>query len=237
MAFLSTTSVPRVNLHILRRDFFDGCNLLLQDADGTPFDLGVVTLSATIWKVTDSSTPTLVTALNVQRLEPYTSGRVRLWLSSTQTGLVWDAASGESVLNRPLNQAFFPTAYAAANGGETAFSSTLMWDVRIERQEKVSDLVSVASGVFTTQTDHGLGATDRIIFRDTNQSALNYNGTSDRIYTTLSALTYVAPYQFTVAALSGTSANPLGGAVYRLRQDTVVAGDVFVGTTYSNSFT
>lgn len=225
--FLATANIPKVDLHIVRRDSFDGMTLLLQEADGAPVNLVGVGISAGIWNTT---TGTQVTALNVERLEPYANGQVRLWLSSTQTGLVWDAATS---LDSPytLMSSFFPSAYSEARGADLV---PLAWDVRIERPDPVADLISVASGVFTTQTDHGLGATDRVIFTGTNQTSINYEGT--RIYTTLTNLTYVAPYRFTIATLSGVTANPLGGIVSRLKQDTVVAGNVFVGGTYSNAF-
>lgn len=229
--FLATASIPQVDLYVVRRDFFDGMTLLLQDVDGTPIDLADVTISAGIWNTTTS---TLVTALNIERLEPHTNGQVRLWLTSAQTALIWDTAA--SLDRTSLSSVFFPTAYAAANAADLVVRQPLVWDVRIERRETVADLTSVASGVFTTQTDHGLGATDRVIFTGTAQSSINYNGTSDRIYTTLTNLTYVAPYQFTIAALSAVSANPLGGTVSRLKQETIVAGNVFVGGTYSNTF-
>ena len=37
--FLATKLVPQINLHLFRRDFFDGISLLMQDSDGEPFDL------------------------------------------------------------------------------------------------------------------------------------------------------------------------------------------------------
>lgn len=230
MEFLAHAHIPQVDLHIVRRDSFDGMTLLLQEADGTPVNLVGVGISAGIWNTT---TGTQVTALNVERLEPYANGQVRLWLSSTQTGLVWDAAVALAQTTS-LSSAFFPSAYSAANAADLVVRQPLVWDVRIERPDPVADLISVASGVFTTQTSHGLGATERVIFTGTAQSSINYEGT--RIYTTLTNLTYVAPYRFTIATLSAVSANPLGGIVSRLKQDTVVAGNVFVGGTYSNAF-
>ena len=67
-------------------------------------------------------------------------------------------------------------------------------------------------------------------------TSINYNGTSARIYTNLTNITYAPPYSFTIASLSGITDAAIGGSVYRLRQDTVVAGAVVVGTTLSNCF-
>jgi hypothetical protein len=75
-----------------------------------------------------------------------------------------------------------------------------------------------------------------VIFRDTSDSSINYNNTSARIYSGLTDISYLAPYSFTIAALSGVTDAAIGGSVYRLRQDTVVAGDVEVGATIANCF-
>ena len=234
--FLATRLAPQVDLYVLRRDYFEGVTLLLQDSAGKPLDLSLVTVSASIYKRPASGTPTQVTALNVEELYPYTNGQVRLWLTSAQTALVWDAANEVGQSTVALSEAFFPTAYTAAQLGTTALTQPLVWDVRIESQEKVADLISVSSGVFTTQTDHGLGATERVVFGGTSQSSINYDGTTSRIYSSLTSISYTAPYQFTISALSAVTASPLGGSVYRLKQDTVVAGNVLVSSTYSNTF-
>jgi hypothetical protein len=112
----------------------------------------------------------------------------------------------------------------------------LTWDIRIEKQEYVADLVSVSGGTFISQTNHGLGATERAVFSGTTSSGINYNGTSARIYSNLTGITYASPYAFTIASLSGVTNAAIGGSVYRLRQDTVAAGSIFVGTTFSNCF-
>ena len=97
-------------------------------------------------------------------------------------------------------------------------------------------MVSISTGIFVTQTNHGLGATERIVFRDTTQSSINYDGTSARVYTSLSGITYAPPYSFTIASLSGVTNAAPGGSVSRLKQDTVIAGSVAIGTTFSNCF-
>jgi hypothetical protein len=68
------------------------------------------------------------------------------------------------------------------------------------------------------------------------KASINYNGTTARIYSNLTGITYAPPYSFTIASLSGITDAAIGGSVYRLRQDTVVAGAVVVGTTLSNCF-
>jgi len=228
--FLSTSIAPRIDLTLLRRDFFDGFSLLLQDEDGLPFDLNQVQVCAAIWRATASGTFEQVTSFNVQEEEPLSAGRVRFWLSSSQTAAVWDAG----VTARSSSQSFFPSVYAAE--ANTADFSDLLWDVRIEKEEVLADLVSVSAGAFVSQINHGLGATERVIFRDTAQSSINYNGTSARIYSNLIGITYEPPYSFTIASLSGVTDAAVGGSVYRLRQDTVVAGAVVIGTTLSNCF-
>jgi hypothetical protein len=74
------------------------------------------------------------------------------------------------------------------------------------------------------------------VFSGTTASGINYDGTGARIYTALTNISYVAPYSFTIASLSGITDAAIGGSVYRLRQDTVVAGAVVAGTTLSNCF-
>ena len=228
--FLATKLVPQVNLHLLRRDFFDGFGLLLQDSDGEPFDLSLVEVCASVWKNTTAGALSQVTAFNVEKQEPFRNGVVRLWLTSSQVATIWDAA--EEPQNAAISQSFLPTAYT-----ENEIQGSLSWDVRIEKQDELASLISVSSGVFVSQTNHGLGATERVVFGGTTTSSgINYNGTSARIYTNLTGLTYVAPYSFTIATLSGVTASGIGGNVYRLKQDTVAGGGVIVGTTFSNCF-
>jgi hypothetical protein len=229
-AFVSTNSVTEVNLQLLRRDYFDGFSLLLQDADGEPFDLNDVQVCASVWKSTASGTVEQVLAINVEEQEPLRAGRVRLWLSSAQSAALWDAYEGSGT----MGGVFFPSAYAA--GASSGALSPLTWDVRIEKEEKVADLVSVSAGAFISQTNHTLAASERVIFRDTAQSTINYDGTSARIYSGLTNISYQPPYGFTVPALSAITDAAIGGSVYRLKQDTVVAGSVVVGTTLSNCF-
>ena len=233
-AFLATSLAPQLDIRLLRRDFFDGVSFLLQDSDGVPFNLTEVQVCASIWKRTASGTTEAVTSFNVEEEEPLRNGQVRLWLSSAQTALIWDAATNNSF--ESLSQAFFPSAYTAENNDGFPPASNLAWDMRIERKEVVADLVSVSAGAFVAQTNHKLGATERVVFGDTTSSTINYNDTSARIYSNLTGITYAPPYAFTIAALSGITNAALGGSVYRLKQDTVAAGSVFIGTTFSNCF-
>lgn len=228
--FLSTSIAPRIDLTLLRRDFFDGFSLLLQDEDGLPFDLSQVQVCASVWKRNSATSYSQVTAINVEKQAPLNAGRVRFWLSSAQTATIWDEAEG----GENIGASFFPSVYSSEASVDAG--SSLFWDVRIEKEDELTDLVSVSAGTFVSQTNHGLGATERIIFRDTAQSSINYNGTSARIYSSLSGITYEPPYSFTIASLSGITDAAIGGSVYRLRQDTVVAGAVVVGTTLSNCF-
>lgn len=223
--FLATSLAPQIDIHLLRRDYFDGVSFLLQDSDGLPYDLNDVQVCASIWKNTVSGTVEQVTSLNIEEVEPIRSGRVRLWLSSSQTAAVWDAAQ----YSVPSG-VFYPTAYTPSA------RPFLTWDIRIERNEKVADLVSVSAGAFITQTNHTLGSTERVTFSGTTQASINYNGTGARIYTNLSGITYAPPYSFSIASLSGITDAAIGGSVYRLKQDTVAAGNVYVGATYSNCF-
>jgi hypothetical protein len=228
--FLSTSIIPQIDLYILRRDFFDGFSLLLQDGDGSPFDLSKVQVCASVWKKNSDGSTSQISTLNIEEQEPLNAGRVRLWLSSSQTAAIWDAYGGTT----SVGGTFFPSAYAA---GESSFaSSPLIWDVRTEKEEELADLVSVSGGTFISQINHGLGATERVIFRSTAQSSINYDDTSARIYSNLTSITYAPPYSFTIASLSGVTDAAIGGSVYRLKQDTVVAGSVVVGTTLSNCF-
>lgn len=224
-AFLATSIAPRLDLHLLRRDFFDGFSILLQDADGLPFDLNEVQVCASVWRNTTSGTIEQVISINVEEEEPLDAGRIRLWLTSQQTGALWDAAQ----YSIPSG-VFFPVAYSSQ------IRPSLTWDVRIEKEEELSDLVSVSAGSFVSQLNHGLGASERVIFKNTGQSSINYNGTSARIYSGLTNISYSPPYSFTIPSLSGVTDAAIGGEVYRLRQDTVVAGSVIVGTTLSNCF-
>lgn len=103
--FLATSLAPQIDLRLLRRDYFDGISLLLQDADGVPYDLANVQVCASIFKNTISGTTEQVTSLNIEEQEPLRNGTVRLWLSSAQTALAWDAAAGVGPAN--ISQAFF----------------------------------------------------------------------------------------------------------------------------------
>jgi hypothetical protein len=228
--FLSTSIIPQVDLYILRRDFFDGFSLLLQDSDGLPFNLNEVQVCASVWKRNSDGSASQISTLNIEEQEPLGAGRVRLWLTSEQTAIIWDAYGGSAT----VGGAFFPSAYAASES--LSLSSPLIWDVRIEKEEEVADLVSVTAGAFISQTNHTLASSERVIFRDTAQSSINYNGTSARIYSGLTNISYQPPYGFTVPTLSGITDAAIGGSVYRLKQDTVVAGSVVVGTTLSNCF-
>jgi hypothetical protein len=223
--FVATSLVPQIDISLLRRDYFDGVSLLLQDADGVPYDLADVQVCASIFKNTISGTVEQVTSFNIEEEDPLRNGQVRLWLSSSQTATLWDAAQ----YSIPSG-VFYPTAYASQ------IRPFLSWDMRIERKEEIADLVSVSAGTFISQTNHGLGATERVVFEGTTQSSINYNGTSARIYSNLTGITYASPYAFAIASLSGVTNAALGGSVYRLRQDTVAAGSIFVGTTFSNCF-
>jgi hypothetical protein len=223
--FLATSLAPQIDISLLRRDYFDGVSLLLQDADGVPYDLADVQVCASIFKNTISGTVEQVTSFNIEEEDPLRNGQVRLWLSSSQTATLWDAAQ----YSIPSG-VFYPTAYASQ------IRPFLSWDMRIERKEEIADLVSVSAGTFISQTNHGLGATERVVFEGTTQSSINYNGTSARIYSNLTGITYASPYAFAIASLSGVTNAALGGSVYRLRQDTVAAGSIFVGTTFSNCF-
>jgi hypothetical protein len=229
-AFLSTSSAAQVDLHLLRRDYFDGFSLLLQGSDGLPFDLSLVQVCASIWKRNTDGSITLISTLNVEEQEPLDAGRVRLWLTSQQTAAIWDAY--EDVPS--AGGTFFPSAYSA--GLAASLPSPLIWDVRIESEDYLSDLVSVSSGVFITQINHTLASSERTIFRSTAQAGINYNNTGARIYSGMTSISYQPPYAFTVPALSGITDAAIGGSVYRLKQDTVVAGNVYVGQTLSNCF-
>lgn len=223
--FLATSIAPRLNLTLLRRDFFDGFSLLLQDEDGLPFDLTEVTVCAAVWKTDTEGVTSQVLNFNIEEQEPLGSGRVRFWLTSSQTNLLWE----ELQTIRPAG-IFFPSAYTEV------VKPTLFWEARIEKEEELASLVEVSSGVFITQTNHSLASTERVIFRDTSQASINYNGTSARIYTGLTGITYVPPYAFTIPSLSAVSDAALGGSVYRLKQDTVCTGSVEIGSTITNCF-
>lgn len=223
--FLATSIAPRLNLTLLRRDFFDGFSLLLQDEDGEPFDLSEVQVCAAVWKTDAEGVTSQVLSFNIEEQEPLQSGRVRFWLTSSQTNLLW-----EQLQTIGPAGIFFPSAYTEV------VRPTLFWEARIEKEEELADLVEVNSGVFTTQTNHTLASTERVIFRDTNQSSINYDGTSARVYTGLTNISYLAPYTFTIPSLSSVSDAAIGGSVYRLKQDTVCTGSVEIGSTIANCF-
>jgi hypothetical protein len=231
---VASKNIPKIDLALFERDFFDGAQFLLQDSTGTPWNLNNVTICASIYKKV-GTTYTLVTSFNTEKLEPLTKGQVRIWLSSAQTATV--EAAYEAGQQSAGATAFFPTAYASQADNSTTYeNSNLYWDLRIETQEPLTDLVSVAAGVFITQTDHGLGSSERVVFSGTTSTTINYNGTSARIYSSLSNISYLAPYTFTVPALSGVTNAAIGGSVSRLKQDTVVVGNVIVNSTVSNCF-
>jgi len=216
---------PRVDLALLRRDYFDGFSLLLQDEDGTPCDLREVEVCASVWKTTASGTTEQVVSINTEKETPFTAGRVRFWLSSAQNDQLWEAAQ----YGAPSG-IFFPSHYV------NECRPSLFWDARIEKKEAVADLVSASNGTFITQTNHGLGSSERIVFQNTAQASINYNETSARIYSGLTNLSYQPPFSFTVPLLSGVTDSAIAGSVYRLKQDTVIGGLVTVGTTFSNCF-
>jgi hypothetical protein len=231
---VASKNIPKIDLALFERDFFDGAQFLLQDSTGTPWNLNDVTVCASIYKKV-GTTYTLVTAFNTEKLEPLRNGQVRIWLSSAQTAAA--EAAYEAGQQTAGTSAFFPTAYASqADNSSTYENSNLYWDLRIETQEALADLVSITNGAFITQIDHGLGSSERIVFSGTTSPSINYNGTSARIYSSLSNISYIPPYGFTVPALSGITNAAAGGSVYRLKQDTVVVGNVIVNSTVSNCF-
>lgn len=232
--FVATNLAPQIDLRLLRRDFFDGFSLLLQDADGSPVDLTNVVVCSSVWKRASAGSVQQITSFNIEKQEPLNAGRIRLWLSSAQTAAIWDVALGVGPSN--LSQAFFPSAYTAENTQDSLAASPISWDIRIEKEEFLSDLVSASGGTFISQLNHGLASSERVIFRDTTEASINYDGTSSRIYTGLTNLSYLPPYSFQILALAGITNAAIGGSVYRLKQDTVAAGSVFVGTTFSNCF-
>jgi hypothetical protein len=223
--FLATSTAPRVNITLLRRDFFDGFSLLLQDEDGVPFDLSTVQVCASVWKTDEEGVTTKILDFNIEKQEPLMSGRVKFWLTSSETNTLWTELQTISPANT-----FFPSAYTEV------IRPSLFWEARIEKEEELANLVSASAGSFVTQTNHALGSAERVIFRGTNQPSMNYDGTSSRIYTNLSNISYQPPYSFSIASLSGITDAAIGGSVYRLRQDTVVAGSVDVGSTIANCF-
>jgi hypothetical protein len=229
-SFLSTSIAPRVDLYLLRRDYFDGMGLLLQTASGTPYDLSGVQVCATVWKKTGDASYTQIASVNVEEEEPLRNGQVRLWLTSSQTATIWDAYGS----SQAPGGVFFPTAYT--QDASIAEYSPLFWDVRIETQEYLTDLVSVSGGTFVTQNNHTLASSERVVFSGTTSSGINFNNSSGTVYSGLTNISYLSPYAFRIPALSGVTSSGIGGAVYRLRQDTVIAGNVIVGTTLSNCF-
>jgi hypothetical protein len=227
--FLTTTPLSIINLHLLRRDFFDGISLLLQDEDGTPVNLNDVVVCSSVWKKTSDTSYTKIVDINVEEQEPLSAGRIRLWLTSSQTGTIWD--NYDQTFS--TGGTFFPNTYVQEQG---SLPLSMFWDVRIEREQELSDLISVASGVFISQINHGLASTERVVFNGTTESSINYDGTSSTIYSGLTDISYQSPYTFTIPSLSGVTDAAIGGSVYRLKQDTVVAGGVIVGNTLSNCF-
>jgi len=229
-SFLSTSIAPRVDLYLLRRDYFDGMGLLLQTENGTPYDLSGVQVCATVWKKTGDTSYSQITTVNVEEEEPLRNGQIRLWLTSSQTAAIWDAHGS----SQAPGGVFFPSAYT--QDASIAEYSPLFWDVRIEAQEYLTDLISVSGGTFITQNNHTLGGPERVVFSGTTSPAVNFDNTPATIYSGLTDISYLPPYSFTIPSLSGVTNASIGGAVYRLRQDTVIAGNVIVGTTLSNCF-
>jgi hypothetical protein len=226
--------IPEINIALFERDFFDGAQFLLQDSDGVPWNLSDVVVCASIYQ-TIAGVSSLLVNFNVEPLEPLRAGRVRIWLTSDQTAQVYSGYNGAEQTTGAT--AFFPTAYSSqADSASFYQNSNLRWDLRIETPEEIADLVSVTAGAFTTQTAHGLGATERVIFKDTGEASINYNGTSSRIYSDLADISYQPPYSFTIPTLSGVTNAAIGGTVYRLKQDTVVVGKIIVNSTVSNCF-
>jgi len=223
--FLATSIAPRIDLTLLRRDFFDGFSLLLQDFDGEPFDLSVVQVCASVWKTDTNGVTSQILDFNIEEQEPLNAGRIRFWLTSSQTNQLW-----EELQTIQPQGVFFPSVYTEQ------VRPVLFWEVRIEREEKLADLVEVNAGTFVSQANHTLGSSERVVFRDTAESSINYNGTSARIYSGLTNLSYLAPYSFTIAALSGVTNAAIGGSVFRLKQDTVAIGNINVGATIANCF-
>jgi len=228
--FLSTSSAARVDLYLLRRDYFDGMGLLLQKEDGSPYDLSSVKVCASVWKKNGDTSYTLIETVNVEEEEPLRSGRIRLWLTSAQTANIWDAFGG----GQSSGGVFFPTAYSQDTS--VALGSPLVWDVRIETQEYLTDLISVSSGTFISQNNHTLAASERVAFSGTTEPTINFNDSSATIFSNLTNISYLPPYTFTVPSLSGITNAAVGGATYRLKQDTVIAGNVIAGSTVSNCF-
>ena len=227
--FLSTSNASNIDLTLLRRDYFDGLTLVLLDENNQPLDLSEVEVCASVWKRNSASSYEQVLAMSVEKQDPLNAGRIRIWLSSAQTAIIWDEAYPQS-----NGQSLFPNVYSIQ--AQTEALSSLFWDVRIESREERSELLNVDTGIFITSTDHGLAATDRIIFKDTAASFINYNGTGARIYTNLVNISDVSPYSFTVGSLFGVTNAAIGGSVCRLKQETVAAGAVIVGQTLSNCF-
>ena len=65
-SFLATSIVPRLDLTLLRRDFFDGFSLLLQDDDGLPLNLSVVQVCAAVWKTDEEGVTTKILDFNTE---------------------------------------------------------------------------------------------------------------------------------------------------------------------------
>jgi len=223
--FLATSIAPSLDITLLRRDFFDGFSLLLQDDNGDPLDLSEVQVCASVWKTGTDGTVSEILSWNIEEQEPLNAGRVRFWLTSSQTGTLWDAVQDIQTSN-----IFFPNAYT------DNIRSSLFWEARIEQEEELTDLVTVSGGTFVTQLNHTLAATERVIFRDTSEASINYDNTSALIYSGLTNISYQPPYGFRIATLSGVTNAAVGGSVYRLKQDTVVVGAVQVGSTIANCF-
>jgi len=230
--FLPLRDIPEIDITLFQRDYFDGIGFVLQDDNGLPIDLTSATICASIYQTTASGTSAIVTSFNVQKEEPFTNGALNLWLSSAQTQAVWTAYEGYTTADYHL---FVPSAYA--NEQSTMEQTNLTWDLRVELPEKVADLLAVVSGVFTAQSAPRIGSTDRLAFSGTTSSGLNCNfSTASPLYSGATSISQTSPYRFTIASLSGTTNSALGGALYKLKQDTVIVGKVVVAQTVSNCF-
>ena len=230
--FLPLRDIPEIDITLFQRDYFDGIGLILQDNDGLPVDLTNVTICASIYQTTVSGTSAIVTSFNVQKEEPFTNGALNLWLSSAQTQAVWAAYEGYATADYHL---FVPSAYA--NEDSTLDQTNLTWDLRLEKPEKVTDLLSVASGVFSAQSAMRIGSTDRIVFSGTTSSGINHNfSTGSPIYSGATSVRQSTPYTFSLPSLSAITNTSLGGSLFKLKQDTVIVGKVVVAQTVSNCF-
>lgn len=230
--FLPLRNIPEIDITLFQRDYFDGIGFVLQDDNGLPIDLTTTTICASIYQTTASGTSSFVTAFNVQKEEPFTNGAINLWLSSAQTQMVWAAYEGYATADY---HRFVPSAYE--NEQSTMEQTNLTWDLRLEVPEKVTDLLTVTSGVFSAQSSMRIGSTDRLLFSGTTSSGINYSFSANApLYSGATSINQSSPYTFTLPSLSSTTNAALGGSLYKLKQDTVIVGKVVVAQTVSNCF-